>query len=498
MTMTRLTTTASMTGALLLAGCTVGPNYTAPQATTPVEFAEAATTQPTTQPTQPAAELVQWWEVFDDPQLNALIERSVNSNLDLRIAAARVLEARALFLGSKSGLFPQFDGVGGYRHDRSSDNLDNTSSSNSGTGNVFTRDRDNHNWSAGFDATWEIDIFGGVRRSIEASDADFAFTVENQRDVLITLLSDVARNYIILRGAQRQYEIVVSNLGTQEQTLDLTRSRFRAGLTSDLDVARAEAQAMTTRSQLPPIEDQIRQSIRRLSVLCGSNPETLANELTPVKAIPSADPIVDAGVPAELLRRRPDIRRAERALAADTARIGVAVADLFPRFSINGDFGYQAGEFNQLFSSNSIGWGVGPAMRWQLLNFGRVQSNIQAQEARTEQSLRAYEQTVLLALEETENALGSYRREQARRSSLASAAASSRRAVDLADQLYRQGLTAFQDVLDAQRSLLDIESQLVSSEQTVATNLVAIYKSLGGGWDAEFPKVDRGPMILLP
>lgn len=497
MTKTRLTYAAGVTGALFLGGCAVGPNYTAPQETTPPAFAEGATTQPTTQPTQPAAELVHWWEVFEDKQLSALIEKSVNSNLDLRIAAARVLEARAIYLGSKSGLFPQFDAVGGYRHDRSSKNTDNGFNDNQAV-NAIQRDRDTHNWSAGFDATWEIDIFGGVRRSIEASDAAFAFTVENQRDVLITLLSDVARNYIILRGAQRQYDIVVSNLGTQEQTLDLTRSRFKAGLTSDLDVARAEAQAMTTRSQLPPIEDQIRQSIRRLSVLCGSNPETLANELTPVGPIPSAYPVVDAGVPAELLRRRPDIRRAERALAGETARIGVAVADLFPRFSITGGFAYQAGEFNDLFQRDSISWGIGPAMRWQLLNFGRVQSNIKAQEARTEQSMRAYEQTVLLALEETENALGSYRREQARRDSLSSAAASSRRAVDLADQLYRQGLTAFQDVLDAQRSLLDIESQLVTSEQTVATNLVAIYKSLGGGWDAEFPKVDRGPVILLP
>ena len=370
---------------------------------------------------------------------------------------------------------------------------------NSGSGTIsFSSDPDRHNWSAGFDASWEIDVFGGVRRSIQASDADFAATVEDQRDVLVTLVSDVARNYIILRGAQRQLGIVVKNLQTQDQTLELTRSRFKAGLTSDLDVARAEAQAMTTRSQIPPLEDQVRQSIRRLSVLCGSNPETLKGELIAERPIPQAAPQLPVGLPSELLRRRPDIRRVERNLAAETARVGVAVADLFPRFSITGDFGYTSRNIKSLFDEDSFGWGIGPSMRWQLLNFGRVQGNIKAQEARRERTLRSYEQTVLLSLEEVENAMGSYTREQARRQSLMAAVQSSQRAVDLADQLYRQGLTAFQDVLDAQRRLLDVESQFVTSDQTVSTNLVALYKALGGGWDSDGKPVNEGPVILPP
>ncbi|HRK31960.1 MAG TPA: TolC family protein, partial [Tepidisphaeraceae bacterium] len=265
----------SVGGSLVLAvgGCAVGPNYAPPSVETPLAYGEsAASTQPATQPST----LGSWWEVFDDPQLTALIDRAVAGNNDLKIAAARVQEGRALYIGSKSGLFPALDGKAGYRHDRRGSNEDGLGSGASG----FASDPDRHNWSAGFDASWEIDIFGGVRRSIEASDADFGAIIEDQRDVLITLVSDVARNYIILRGAQRQLIIVEKNLQTQDQTLDLTRSRFRAGLTSDLDVARAEAQALTTRSQIPPLQDQVRQAIRRISVLCGSNPETLKDELS--------------------------------------------------------------------------------------------------------------------------------------------------------------------------------------------------------------------------
>lgn len=478
-----------------LAGCAVGPNYKAPEVAAPAAFAEGATTRPATQPSR----LSDWWQVFNDGQLSALIDRAVESNLDLRIAAARVLEARAILGINRSDLFPSLDGAGGYNHARRSRNTDG---SNFGTGGStpggVARDPDTHNWSAGFDASWEVDIFGGVRRSVEAAEADFFATVENRNAVLITLVSDVARNYIILRGAQRQLDIVQKNLATQEQTLELTRSRFRAGLTSDLDVARAEAQALNTRSQLPPLEDQVRQSIRRLSVLLGQNPESLADELTAVKPIPMSQPAIPVGLPSELLRRRPDVRQAERQLAAETARIGVAVSDLFPRFSLTGSFGYEAGKAKNLFDERSFGWAIGPAFRWQLLNFGRVQSNIRAQEARTEQALRGYEQTVLLAFEEVENSLGSYRREQSRRDSLAGAVQSSRRAVELADQLYRQGLTPFQDVLDAQRQLLALESQLVTSEQTVSTNLVQLYKALGGGWESEGPRESVGPLIQLP
>jgi len=486
-------TVAVIMGAVVVGGCAVGPNYATPDAKTPAKYGEVvATTQPASQPSN----LVTWWQVFGDDKLTALVDRSIQNNLDLKIAAARVGEARALYRGSKSGLFPSFDGVAGYRQDRSSNNEDGR---NSGSGtSSFSSDPDRHNWSAGFDASWEIDVFGGVRRSIEASDADFSATIEDQRDVLVTLVSDVARNYIILRGAQRQLGIVQKNLATQDQTLDLTRSRFQAGLTSDLDVARAEAQAMTTRSQMPPLEDQVRQSIRRLSVLCGANPETLKDELIAVQPIPQAAPQLPVGLPSELLRRRPDIRRVERNLSAETARVGVAIADLFPRFSITGDFGYTSRNIKSLFDEDSFGWGIGPSMRWQLLNFGRVQGNIKAQEARREQVLRSYEQTVLLSLEEVENAMGSYSREQARRQSLASAVQSSQRAVDLADQLYRQGLTAFQDVLDAQRRLLDVESQFVTSDQTVSTHLVALYKSLGGGWNPDGKPVDKGPVMLLP
>lgn len=496
-----ITTVSGLVAASILAGCTVGPNYQPPQIETPTAFSEQmqpATTQPSTRPSAAAAAaaaasdatLATWWRAFGDPTLDSLVTRAVDQNIDLRIAALRIIESRAVLGINRSALFPALDGSGGYRYDRASRNV--------GQGGEFSSDPDRELWSAGFVATWEIDVFGGIRRAIEASEADFGAVVEDRRDVLVTLVSDVANNYIQLRGAQRQLEILRRNLQTQEQTLELTRSRFRAGLTSDLDVARAETQAQNTMARIPPAEDQIRRNIRRLSVLLGQSPETLTDELMPESPIPVATQDLSVGVPAELLRRRPDVRRAERQLASATAQIGVATADLFPRFSLDGDFGWSSEKAKNLFDERSFGWSIGPAVRWQLLNFGRVTSNIEAARARADQAINAYELTVLRSLEESENAIGSYRREQERRESLAAAVASSQRAVTLADQLYRQGLTAFQDVLDAQRVLLAAESELATSEQTVSANLVAVYRSLGGGWDVQEPPPDTGPLIRLP
>lgn len=486
-----LSITAGAVAGAILAGCTVGPNYQAPQMATPPAFAEGmqpATTQPATQPTEVGADLTTWWTSFGDPTLDALVERAVEQNIDLRIAALRIIEARAVLGINRSFLFPALDGSGGYRFQRSSRN----------TGRAFSTDPDSELWTAGFVASWEIDVFGGIRRSIEASEADFAAAVEDRRDVLVTLVSDVAGNYIQLRGAQRQLEILQRNLQTQEQTLELTRSRFRAGLTSDLDVARAETQTQGTKARIPTAEDQIRRSIRRLAVLLGLQPESLTSELMPQAPIPVAAYDLAVGLPSDLLRRRPDIRRAERQLAAATARIGVATSDLFPRFSLDGDFGWAAEEGKNLFDESAIGWSIGPAIRWQLLNFGRVTSNIEAAQARADQAIDVYELIVLRSLEETENAIGSYRREQERRESLKAAVSSSQRAVQLADQLYRQGLTSFQDVLDAQRVLLGAESELASSEQAVSANLVAVYRSLGGGWDPQLAPPDSGPLLKLP
>jgi NodT family efflux transporter outer membrane factor (OMF) lipoprotein len=476
-------------------GCTVGPNYEPPAVRAPEAFSEeiGPSTQPSVAPEEFSPALAQWWEVFEDDTLDELVARAIEQNLELRVAASRIIEARAILGVNRSLLLPALDGTGGYNFTRSSQNT-----GRNGSGSGFNFDPDQELYSAGFVASWEIDVFGGIRRSIEAAEADFDATVEDRRDILVSLLSDVARNYIVLRGAQLQLDILQRNLQTQEQTLELTRSRFRAGLTSDLDVARAETQAMSTRSQIPPVEDQIRQLIRRLSVLLGSTPETLYAELSPVQPIPHPRQEIGTGLPAELLRRRPDVRRAERNLASATAQIGVATADLFPRFSLTGDFGWASEKAKNLFDEKSIGWSIGPSVRWQLLNFGRVTGNIEAARARADQAIDRYEQTVLRSLEETENTIGSYRREQQRRASLEAAVQSSQRAVTLADQLYRQGLTAFQDVLDAQRVLLNAESQLAISDQTVSTNLVAMYRALGGGWNPQQPPPETGPVIRLP
>jgi NodT family efflux transporter outer membrane factor (OMF) lipoprotein len=340
-------------------------------------------------------------------------------------------------------------------------------------------------YDAHFDAGWEIDVFGGTRRSIEAASADLEAQVNARRNVLVTVTAEVARDYITLRGAQRQLDLTYSNLKTQQDSLDLTRSRFNAGLTSDLDVARAQAQVATTAAQIPTLEIQIKQTIHALSILLGQEPMALAEELgkpTPIPPTPSEIPV---GIPSELLRRRPDVRQAERQLQAATARIGVAVAQMFPRFSLTGTLGQQSGKFSLIARADSTYWSWGPTVSWRVLDFNQLRNEVRVANAQQEAALVAYERTVLQSVSDVEDALVAYAQDQNRRKALADSVAANQRAVDLSNQLYTRGLGDFLNVLDAERQLFAAENDLAVSDAAVAADLVQLYKAMGGGWDEQ-------------
>lgn len=472
----RIARAVLMGAGLAAAGCTVGPDYHVPKVTVSQEWGESG---PTTRPVAEALP-VRWWKMFGDPMLDDLVIRAVRSNLSLQQATARIREARASRQVVQSGLFPQVDTSGSYSHSRNRF-VPGGGGGGGGNGAVDL-------FQAGFDAAWELDVFGGVRRNVEASNADIAAAVEDRNDVLVSLLAEVARNYIELRGFQRRIIIANENLHTQQQTLDLTRSLMAAGAATELDVARAQAQVATTASQIPTLEASARQSIHALGVLLGADPMALVPELTPPSPIPQAPPTVPAGLPSEILLRRPDLRQAEAQLHAATARIGVATADLFPRFSLTGSLGLQSGEFRTLGNWDSRYWSIGPSIAWPIFDAGRIRANIDVQNARQEQALLAYQQAVLGALQEVEDALVACAREEIRRRSLVEAADANARAAQLANQLYEAGRTDFLSVLQAQRDLFVSQDALVQSDRAVATNLVALYKALGGGW--ELPAAD--------
>ncbi|MEZ0267428.1 MAG: TolC family protein, partial [Phycisphaerae bacterium] len=342
-------------------------------------------------------------------------------------------------------------------------------------------------WRTGFDASWEIDVFGRVRRSVEAADADLAAAVEDRRDVMITLLADVARNYVELRGFQQQAKIARENLVSQRETRKVIQTRFERGLAPRLDIERTAAQVATTASAIPTFDAAARQAAHRLAVLLGLRPQALADELLKEAVIPAPPPSVPVGVPAELLRRRPDVRRAERQLAAATARVGVATADLYPRFSLVGSLGLQSTDFGSMFNYASRLYSIGPSVTWPIFDAGRIRANIAVNNAQLEEFLAAYEQSVLTALREVEDALIAYQRELDRRTTLAAAANANQRAVTLSNELYTAGRTDFLSVLQAERDLFQSQDALVQSDRLVSANLIALYKALGGGWELHEP-----------
>jgi NodT family efflux transporter outer membrane factor (OMF) lipoprotein len=459
----------------LLSGCTVGPAYHPPA----VKVAEKWSSPLAGGETGSSASIAAWWKNFNDPELDSLIERAVKSNLDLKIATARVREARAQYGVTSADLWPSIESSGSYERQLQSKHQPILGALPLPANVPF----ENNIYQAGFDAAWEIDVFGGTRRAVEAARTGTAAAEYGRRAALVSLVGEVARWYVEARGFQQRLAIANRNIQAQQVTVDLTRSRFKGGLTSELDVQQATALLATTQAEVPALETRFKEAAHRLGVLLGQPPGALLAELSREAPIPDAPPAVPVGLPSELLRRRPDIQQAERELAGANARIGMAVADLYPRFSLTGDAGLQSVSAGDWFSAGSRFWSVGPTVQWKIFDAGRIRANIKVQNAREEQALAHYEQTVLASFEDVENALTAYAREQTRRQSLADAAQANQQALEMANQLYRNGVVDFLRVLESQRSLFDSQDALVQSESTVVLNLIKLYNALGGGWE---------------
>lgn len=457
-------------------GCTVGPDYQRPDVPTPPAFASTPTDPSglTVTPGVGAADVARWWESMNDATLTSLVARAVSGNLDLAVAQARVREARAALGITASAGRPTLDASGSYSRSRQSENT---------VSGRFIPSDERDLFQLGFDAGWEIDVFGRVRRGVEAARADIAAADAAYLDVMVSLTSEVARQYVELRAAQARATIAAESIRIEEDSLALTTARFQAGLTSELDVAQSRAELARRRSQLPPLRTAQTQAIHRLAVLLGLEPSALSAELSPPAPLPAPPAAVAVGLPSDLLRRRPDIRRVERELAAATARIGVAEGDLFPRFNIAAALGLQAENLGDMGSLDSRYWSFTPGVRWPVLSGGRVRANIQVQTARQEQALIAYTAVILRALEDTENALTGLVQAQHQRESLAESVRASARAVELSRDLYRSGLVDFQRVLESQRSLHQAQDAVALTDQLVLTQLVALFKALGGGWE---------------
>ena len=455
---------------LLSSGCTVGPDYERPETPAAPTFDNAAQDGLAADPT-----VVDWWRELGDPRLVRLIERAVAGNRDVRIAEALLRESRALYAQEKFNLAPTVTAHGAYTRQM----LSNATFLE----NVPRDDRTFGYYELGFDAFWEIDLFGRVRRSIEAGAAEVEAAEATRRDVLLSLLAEVARTWTDLKGARFGARVARQNAEVQEETLRVTIARFEAGRGTEFDVERARTDLQSTLAIVPPYEAQEIEARNRLAVLLGELPSGFrvdVGEPGPPEPLPAR---VALGKPEDLLRRRPDIRRAERRLAAATARIGVATADLFPRLTIGGTYGPQAPTVPGLFQAGAAAYTFGPHLSWAAFDLGRVAARIRAADARAEADLHLYHLTVLQAVEEVENAMARFGRERARRDALAEAVASSERAAALADVRYQAGAVDVLVTLDARRVVLRLQIQLAESQTRTVTALIALYKALGGGWE---------------
>lgn len=463
-------------GALaVLAGCTVGPNYKAPTEQAPPSWATHLAEGESDAP----AALASWWTNFRDPELDALMGMAIQANLTLRMAEDHVREARAEREVVAGGRLPSAAASASYSRNRYGAHSFPPLSLFPGI------PLDYNLYTIGFDAAWELDLFGGVRRAVQASTAQLGAAEYARHDVLISVLAEVARDYIGARAYQERLAIARQNIAAEEDILDLTRSRYQNGLASDLDVEQASGLLSTTEAEVPALEIGFAQSVHHLSVLLGQNPGAMLDRMSRATPIPLTPPVVPVGLPSDLLRRRPDVARAERELAASTAEIGVAQANLFPRVSLTGALGLTSTSTSNLLEYASRYWSAGPAVQWNLFQGGSLRANVRVQRARAEQALDTYHQTVLVALEDAENALIAYSKEQVRRRSLTQSEQSSEATFHLSSELYRSGLVDFLNVLDAERTLYAAQDALVGSTESVSLDLVQLYKALGGGWQQD-------------
>jgi len=474
-TLRRGATFATLVGLIALAalaaaltGCAVGPNYVKPDTAVATHFEGAAAESYSGTEVPPS-----FWTQFGDPTLDRLVEEALEANHDVRIALGRLAEARAERRAAQFDLVPTVTASGGYTKQR-------YSAIESPTGQALELGY----YDAGFDAFWELDFFGRVRRGIESDTAQVQAADATLRDAQVSVSAEVARTYFELRGQQAQLAVARRNVENQRATAQLTQARLEAGRATELDTSRATAQLSTTLATIGPLEAAIARSMHRLAVLTGREPNAFTQLLQPPRELPELPRITAVGDPAGLLRRRPDIRIAERQLASSTALVGQAIGDLFPKVTFVGNFTYAAPQVSSFGESTSQGYLIGPAISWPAFDLGRVQAHVAGSRARADIALAVYEQTVLRALEETEDALITHARTRDSLTDAAAAAAASRTAARIARTRYEGGMVDFLEVLDAERTQLSAEDQLAQSRTQAATSLIAVYKALGGAWQS--------------
>lgn len=492
--LTRIAAAARFALCLFAAGCTVvGPNYEAPTADTPGRYAGpvpggAARSVPVAEAIDP-----QWWKLLGDPTLTRLEERLAEGNLDLRVAAARLAQARAQLAFVSVSRDPTANANASYTRDQQSRKgvlaLSPTNSATNANGLGGRTSSPNSRlfepydlFQSGFDVSWEIDLWGRVARLVESSTAQLEAAAEARREIEVTASAELARNYVQLRGVQRKLAITRESLASSRQSLNLTRERAAGGVTTDLDVANAAAIVESVAAQLPQLEARQSEYANAIALLLGTQPGSLAVELAAPRAVPPVPPRVPVGIPSELARRRPDIRRAEAILHAATADIGVATADFYPRVVLAGSGALQGLEIRNLPDLRALTYSLGPSISLPIFDGGRVKRTVELREAQQREAAILWQKTVLGALHDVDNALTAYDAEQRRRDRLEAAARESRRALGIARQRYEQGVSDFLQVLLAQRAQLAAEQDLADSTTTVTTNMVQLYKALGGGW----------------
>lgn len=514
--------------ALVFGGCTVGPDYKKPVMITPLYFAEtnattAGVTPAVSTATNEPESLSRWWTEFKDPELESLEERALQNNRDLKVAASRVRQARAQRGVVAAGLLPEVDATGGFDHARGSQNveiplgaldggsggggaqkavassphqrLDTLSGSARlpgevplggpqspfGAGGLPGAESDIY--QVGVQTSWEIDVWGGTRRSIEAAWAQVEATEEGRRAVLIGLLADVATNYIEMRSAQNRLLIARDTLESQKKTLTIIQARVTNGLSTEVDYQQQLAEVAATTAQIVPLEITERENMHVLAFLVAADPTSLVSELSERKAFAAIPPPPPLGLPSDLLLRRPDVRQSERNLASATAQIGAAEADLFPKFSLTGAVGMDSSRAEKLINWSSRYFAFSPGVTWPILDWGRIRSNVHVQNELQAQAMTTYENTVARAIKEVEDALVRYEMEQIHRAALADEVTASTRALEIARQSYGNGLMDFLNVLTSQRSLLAAQDSLAQSDAAIRANLVRLYLALGGGWE---------------
>ena len=464
---------------LMVGGCAVGPDFVRPDAPAEEKWIDTDLPQIKTEP----ADLTDWWKVFNDPLLDSLIETAYRQNLPLQIAGLRIMEARAQLGVAVGNKYPQLQQLSGSATAvEISDNAPN----------ALAADKFYYNYELGFDAAWELDFWGRFRRGVESAQATYMASIAGYDNALVTLTAEVARAYVQIRTFEDRIRIADENVKIQKRSLEIAEARFEGGIVTELDVQQARALLNDTSASISRLRIGLRQTRHGLSILLGIPPGELKNVLTESASIPEVPPEVVVGIPADLLRRRPDIRNAELQAAAQSARIGVAKADLYPQFSLVGSIGLQSNEqggitsnnahFGDLFDSESITYFAGPSIQWPILNYGRIKSKVRVQDARFQQFIVNYQNTVLNAYREVEDAMVGFLNSKEQVVFLSDSVNASKRSVELSLIQYREGVADYQRVLDTQRFLTQEQDLLTSVNGEVALNLIAMYKALGGGW----------------